>query len=60
MCMYVHIHVCIDISYLSFCWLWAWLAPCSGVSVVNFGQVNAGWVLVILMIRFLLTNNIFD
>ena len=23
-------------------WLWAWLAPCSGVSVVEFGQLNAG------------------
>ena len=36
------------------------MAPCSGVSVVDFGQVNAGWVLVILMTKFLLTNNIFD
>ena len=34
--------------------------PCSAVSVVDFGEVNAGWVLVILMTRFLLTNNIFD
>ena len=42
------------------CWLWAWLAPCSGVSVVDFVQVNAGWVLVILMARFVLTNNTFD
>ena len=43
-----------------YCRLWAWLAPCSGVFVVEFEQVNAGWVLVILMTRFLLTNNIFD
>ena len=42
-----------------YCWLWAWLVPCSGVSVVDFGQVNAGWVLVVLLTRFLLTNNIF-
>ena len=28
--------------------------------VVHFGQVNAGWVLAILMTRFLLTNDIFD
>ena len=36
------------------------LARCSGVSVVYFRQVNAGWVLVFLMTRFLLTNDIFD
>ena len=50
---------------LASCWclhyrLWAWLAPCSGDSVVYFGQVNADWVLVILMTRFLLTKDIFD
>ena len=33
---------------------------CSGVSVFDFGQVNAGWVLAILMKRFLLTNDISD
>ena len=51
-----------DISYFAFiCWLWgAWLVPCSGVSVVDFEQVNAGWVLVILMTRFLLTNDFFN
>ena len=43
-----------------YCRLWAWLELCSGVFVVEFGQANAGWVLVILMTRFLLTNNIFD
>ena len=36
------------------------MALCSGVSFVDFGQVNAGWVLVILMTIFLLTNDIFD
>ena len=43
-----------------YCLLWAWLAPFSSVSVVDFGQVNVGWVLVILMTKFLLTNDIFD
>ena len=38
----------------------AWLAPCSGVTVADFGQLNACWVVVILMTRFLLTNDIFD
>ena len=32
----------------------------SGVSVVNFGQVNTSCVFVILMTRFLLNNDIFD
>ena len=40
--------------------VWTWLAPCSGVTVVDFGQLNACWVLVMLMARFLLTNDIFD
>ena len=31
-----------------------------GFSDVDFVQVNAGWVLGILMTRFLLTNGIFD
>ena len=30
------------------------------ISVIDFGQVNAGWILVILMRRFLLTKDIFD
>ena len=30
-----------------YCRLWAWLAHCSGVSVVDSGQENAGWVLAI-------------
>ena len=41
-----------------YCWLLVWLAPCSGVSVVDFGQENAACVSVILMTRFLLTNDI--
>ena len=41
-------------------WLWAWLEPSSGVSVADFGHVNACWTLVILMTRFLLTNDLFD
>ena len=36
------------------------LVPCYGVSVVDFGQVNGGWVFVILMTRFVLSNDIFD
>ena len=43
-----------------YCWLWARLVPCSAVSVVEFGQVNAGWVIVILMTKSLLTSKIFD
>ena len=43
-----------------YCRLWVWLEPCFGVCVVDFGQVNAGWVIEILMTRFLLTNDIFD
>ena len=43
-----------------YCRLCAWLVPSSGVSVVDYGQVTAGWVLPILMTRFLLTNDISD
>ena len=43
-----------------YCQFWAWLAPSSDVSVVDFEQVSAGWVLVLLMTRFRLTNHIFD
>ena len=39
-------------------WLWPWVVPCSGVPVVDFGQRNIAWALVILMTRFLLTNDI--
>ena len=39
-------------------WLSTWLAPWCSVSVVDFEHVNAGWVLLILVILF--TNNIFD
>ena len=35
-------------------------STCSGVTVVDFGQLNICWVLVMLMARFLLTNDIFD
>ena len=39
--------LCILLLLLESCWclycrLWAWLAACYGVSVVGFGQVNAG------------------
>ena len=27
-----------------YCWLWVYFAPFSGVYVVRFEQVNAGWV----------------
>ena len=40
--------------------VWVWLEPCSGVTVADFGQLNACWVLVMLMARFLLTRDIFD
>ena len=43
-----------------YCWFWACLAPFCSVSVVDAEQANGGWVLVILMTRPLLTNNIFD
>ena len=36
------------------------LAPCSDVTVADFGQSNAYWVLVMLMAKFLLTKDIFD
>ena len=50
--IYMYVYMCI----VGFGRGWPWLGPCSGVSVTDFGQVNTGWVLVILMIRFLLTN----
>ena len=28
---------------LLYCSLWTYFIPCSGVSIVNFDQVNAGW-----------------
>ena len=58
MCVYIYIYIYILICL--YCWLSAWLGPSSTVSVVDFGEVNAGWVLVILMARSLLPNNIFD
>ena len=69
MCMCVCIYICICVwiyIYISilvirlYVRLWAWLVPCSGVSVVDFEQVNAGWVLVVLITRFLLTNDSFN
>ena len=42
-----------------YCQVWVWLVPCSSVYVVGSGQVNADWVLVILITRVLLTNNVF-
>ena len=27
-----------------YCELWTYSTPCSSVSIVNFEQVNAGWV----------------
>ena len=67
MCVCVSVYVYVDapISYLIlviylYFWLLAWVVSCSSVSVVDFEQVNAGWVLVILMARFLLTNDFFN
>ena len=37
-----------------------WLAPCSGVTVADFGQLNSYWVLVMLMAKFLSAKEIFD
>ena len=71
-CVSVYVHVCLCVCiyvyvymYICMCMgicmcVWAWLVPCSGVSDVDFDEVNAGWVLVIQMTRFLLTNDIFD
>ena len=42
-----------------YCRLWGQLAPCPGFSLVDFGKVNAVWVLVIFMTRFALPDNIF-
>ena len=28
-----------------YCWPWTYFTPCSSVSIVNFGQINAGWTL---------------
>ena len=61
--VYVYIHVYVYIYrerlvFCLYCQLWVWLAPCPGAFVVDFVQVNAGWVLVILMTKFLLTNDI--
>ena len=58
-CVYIYIYIWILVICLYFR-LRAWLVPCSGVSVVDFEQVNAGFVLVILMTRFLLTNDFFN
>ena len=59
--MYIYIYIYIWILVIClYCRLWAWFVPGSGVFVVDFKQVNAGYVLVILMTRFLLTNDIFD
>ena len=52
--MYMYIWILVICLY---CWLWAWLVSCSGVFVVDFEQVNTGWVLVILMTRFVLTKD---
>ena len=61
--VYVYIHVYVYIYrerlvFCLYCQLWVLLAPCPGVYVVDFVQVNTGWVLVILMTKFLLTNDI--
>ena len=53
------------VTTLASCWclycrVWVWLDSCSDVSVVDFGQVNFGFVLVILMTRFLSDNDISD
>ena len=37
-----------------YCYLWTYFAPCSSVSIVNFVQVNAGWVSVILKLAWFL------
>ena len=59
-CIFFSIYIYIDINIYIYALGVAWLVPYSSVSVADFGQVNACWVLVILMTRFLLTNNIFD
>ena len=63
-CMYAHNYVHTQFIWILvtclYCRPRAWFVPCLGVCVVNFEQVNAGSVLVILMTRFFLTDNIFD
>ena len=53
-CVYAYVYVYVYVLALGV------VGTCSSVSVVDFGQVNTSWVLMILMARFLLTNNIFD
>ena len=50
--MYIYIYVYIYI----YIYIIIWCVCCA----VDFGQVNAAWVLVFLMTRFLLTNDISD
>ena len=63
-CVCVYMYICNIYVWILViclhCQIWAWLAPWSGVTVADFGQLNACWVLVMLMTRFLLTNDIFD
>ena len=53
-------YICIVLVIFLYCWFWAGLVPFFGVSVVDFGQVNASWEFEILMRRSLLTDGIFD
>ena len=64
-CMCVCVHMYIYNIYVQIlvicihCQVWAWLALCFPVTLADFAQLNACWVLVMLMARFLLTNDIF-
>ena len=37
----------------SYCYLWTHFTPCSSVSIVNFEQINAGWVLTLQKLTLL-------
>ena len=47
-CVYLYICMCV---YMYICNIYVY-APCSGVTVAEFGQLNACWISVMLMTRF--------
>ena len=34
-----------SVKYVHYCELWTYFIPCTSVSIVDFEQVNAGWVI---------------
>ena len=52
--VYAYMYVCIYIYmwvYMYICNIYVY-APCSGVTVAEFGQLNPSWISVMLMTRF--------